>query len=127
MKIDFAERARALVGTPFRPQGRTAQGLDCVGVAVTVFGLTGVRCNYRTRGDHWCELRSFLRRDFCGVPAVQLRSGDLMLMRIAEDQLHIAVRTQAGFIHAHAGLRCVVETPGLPEWPLVGVYRRLEA
>jgi hypothetical protein len=47
-----------------------------------------------------------------------------MLMKVAKDQLHIGVKTNAGFVHAHAGLRRVVETPGAPEWPLLGIYRK---
>jgi hypothetical protein len=47
-----------------------------------------------------------------------------MVMTIRERQLHLGVRTADGFVHAHAGLRRVVETPGMPEWPLVGAYRR---
>ena len=124
MSIDFAGRARALVGTPFRLQGRGAHRLDCVGVAVEVFGLTGVRGNYRMRGDYLAEAHAFLGEHFRRVPAPQLRKGDLMLMRVADHQLHIGVRTNAGFVHAHAGIRRVVETPGLPEWPLLAVYRK---
>jgi hypothetical protein len=54
----------------------------------------------------------------------QLRAGDLMLLVPGSDQVHLAVRTGEGFVHAHAGIRRVVETPGIPEWPLVAVYRR---
>ena len=39
MRTDFAERARALVGTRFRPQGRSELGLDCIGLVVATFGL----------------------------------------------------------------------------------------
>jgi len=126
LSIDHAERARALVGTPFRLQGRDAQGLDCVGVAVAAFGLaaSSVRRNYRLRGDHEAEVRDFLRRGFRRVPKAQLRPGDLMLMRVAPDQLHLGVRTESGFVHAHAGLRRVVETPGAPEWPVLGLFRK---
>jgi hypothetical protein len=126
LNVDYAERARALAGTPFRSQGRGADGLDCVGVAMTVFGIAegDVRRNYRTRGDHLGEVRAFLSKGFRRVPATQLRPGDLMLMTVAKDQLHIGVKTNAGFVHAHAGLRRVVETPGAPEWPLLGIYRK---
>ena len=126
MKIDFAERARALVGTPFRLQGRGAGGLDCVGVAIATYGLPveKVRRNYRLRGDHADEIVDFLSDGFRRVGAAKLRSGDLMLMRVADDQLHLAVRTDAGFVHAHAGLRRVVETPGLPGWPVLGTFRK---
>jgi hypothetical protein len=47
-----------------------------------------------------------------------------MLMRVSDDQLHLGVRTADGFVHAHAGLRRVVETPGAPQWPVLGVYRK---
>ena len=126
MSIEYGERARALVGTPFRPQGRTPEGLDCVGVAVATFGVpaASVRRNYRLHGDHEAEIRRFLTTDFRPVPGAQIRPGDLMVMRVADRQLHIGIRTEAGFVHAHAGLRRVVETPGTPEWPLLGVYRR---
>lgn len=127
MKVNYAERARALVGTPFRLQGRAAEGLDCVGVVVATFGLDGVRCNYRMRGDYEGEVRASLQQDFRRVPTTQLRPGDLMLMRVASDQLHLGVRTAVGFVHAHAGARRVVETPGMPDWPVLATYRRRRA
>jgi cell wall-associated NlpC family hydrolase len=124
--IDFAERARALVGTPFRPQGRGAAGVDCVGLALATFGIPvdAVRRNYRLRGDHADEIRAHLAREFRRVAIAQARPGDLMLMRVSDDQLHFGVRTADGFVHAHAGLRRVVETPGAPQWPVLGVYRK---
>jgi murein DD-endopeptidase / murein LD-carboxypeptidase len=129
VKVDYVERARALVGTRFRLQGRGPEGLDCVGVAVAAFNLPteAIRRDYRLRGDHELEVRSFLARDFRRVSKSQMRPGDLMLMRVSNDQLHLGVRTAAGFVHAHAGLRRVVETPGMPEWPLLGTYRRRRA
>jgi hypothetical protein len=50
--------------------------------------------------------------------------GDVMLMSAAADLLHLGVRTCEGFVHAHAGIGRVVETPGMPAWPLLGVWRR---
>lgn len=126
MTRDFAERARALVGTRFRPQGRGPEGLDCVGVVIAAYDLPAgnFRRDYSLRGNHERELRAALAEKFRRVPSTTLRGGDLMLMRVAEDQLHLGVRTQAGFVHAHARLRRVVETPAMPPWPIVGVYRR---
>lgn len=124
--MDFTERARALVGTPFRPQGRGAAGVDCVGVAIAVFSIPveSVRRDYRLRGDHEAEMHARLAGHFRRVPTSQMRAGDLMLMRVATEQLHLGVRTERGFVHADAGLRRVVETPGMPEWPLIAVYRK---
>ena len=126
MTIDFAERARALIGTRFRLQGRSADGLDCVGVAIATFGVPvgDVRRDYRIRGDHEAEMRAGLAAHFRRVRLAERRPGDLILMRVAKDQVHLGVCTDGGFVHAHAGLRRVVETPGIPEWPLVAVYRK---
>ena len=125
MRIDYAERARALVGTRFRLQGRSVEALDCVGVAIATFGVpeTSVRRNYRVRGDHEAERVNFLPKYFRRVPHGQLRAGDLMLMRVAANHLHLGVRTTDGFVHADAGLRRVVETPGQPACPVIAVYR----
>jgi hypothetical protein len=126
MRIDYAARARALVGTRFRPQGRSVHGMDCVGLALAVFGLEEgcVRSNYRLRGQHEREMRETLGTLFRRVPRTQLRAGDLMLLETGEAQLHVAVRTDRGFVHAHAGIRRVVETPGEPRWGLLAVYRK---
>ncbi len=122
-----AVRARALVGVPFRPQGRDPQhGLDCVGLCLAAFRLPAgaARSDYRLRGDHLDELERALLNGFRSVKVKQQRPGDLLLMAVAEDQLHLAVVTKAGFVHADARLRRVVETPGEPSWQLIGVFRR---
>jgi murein DD-endopeptidase / murein LD-carboxypeptidase len=100
--------------------------LDCVGVAITVFRVPADRVprKYRMRGNSWLDLRAGLGEFFRRVPPAELRAGDLMVMRVSDDQLHLAVRTSLGFVHAHAGVRRVVETPGSPEWALLGAYRR---
>lgn len=126
MTANYAARARALVGTRFRPQGRGEEGLDCVGVVIASYQIPAdaVRGDYALRGDRLNEARRALEAPFRRIPRSQLRPGDLMLLQTGESQLHFAVRTDRGFVHAHAGIRRVVETPGLPEWPLLGAYRR---
>lgn len=122
-----ADRARALVGVPFRPQGRDAgQGLDCAGLALAAFGLPAefVRNDYRLRGDHRTEIEAGLRSHFRRVGRRQVRAGDLLLLSVSKDQAHLAVLTEAGFVHADARLGRVVETPGAPSWPVIAAYRR---
>ncbi len=122
-----AERARKLVGTRFRAQGRDAKtGLDCAGLAIVAFRLPPERFrrDYRLRGNHRSELESVLERDFRRVPRTQRRPGDLLMLAVAADQLHLAVRTDAGFVHADAKHGKVVETPGEPRWKTVALYRR---
>jgi hypothetical protein len=126
MTIDYAARARALVGTRFRAQGRGEGGLDCVGVILRTYDLpaASIRQNYSLRGNHLRELREALDVHFRRVPKRSLRTGDVMLLAAGAEQYHLAVRTEAGFVHAHATIRRVAETPGEPEWPLLGVYRK---
>ena len=126
MQLDFAERARTLVGTPFRPQGRELHALDCVGLVIRTFDLPAqeIRRNYRLKGDHREEMMRELIGPFRKVRKGEQRSGDLLLMAVRDDQMHLGVRTDQGFVHAHAGIGRVVETPGAPEWPVLTVYRR---
>lgn len=126
MTMDYAARARSLVGTRFRAQGRGDDGLDCVGVVLATFEIPtdAVRRDYSLRGNHMSEVRVELDRNFRRVPKRQLRPGDVMLLGAAEEQTHLAVWTGQGFVHANAGIRRVVEAPGMPEWPLLGVYRK---
>jgi hypothetical protein len=48
----------------------------------------------------------------------------LLLFSVAADQRHLAVLTERGFVHADAGLRQVVETPGPPAWRVLSAWRR---
>jgi hypothetical protein len=126
MTIDYAERARALVGIRFRPQGRGADGMDCVGLILSAYAISSAaaRRNYRLAGDHRAELELGLAQSFRRVSSRSLKPGDVMLLALARERFHLVVRTAAGFVHAHAGIGRVVETPGLPDWPLIGVYRK---
>jgi len=126
MAAIHAKRALALAGVPFRPQGRDpAQGVDCVGLCLAAYRIPAgeVRCDYRMRGDHTQEVMTSLLRWFRRVADSQTRSGDLLLLSVASDQLHLAVKTGDGFVHADASLRRVVHTPGDPPWPLMGTFR----
>ena len=121
----IAARARRCVGAPFRPQGRSrAQGLDCIGVVAAALEAGKVRADYRLRGGSLAELADELAgAGLQHVPSVS--PGDVLVMRAGPEQIHLGVATQLGFVHAHAGLGRVVETPGTPEWPVLGVWRRL--
>ncbi len=119
-----AAAARALVGVRFRAQGRDAAlGLDCVGVAVVALQRAGVRVS--VRDDY--PIRSAAMR--AGDEPAGLRRcagdapGDVLLLRVDETQVHVAVRTAGGIVHADAMLRRVVERPGALDWPVVAAWR----
>lgn len=127
MNSDFAARARALVGTRFRPQGRYPElGLDCIGLILCVFDLPANQApgDYRLRGANRERLLAGLAKPFRRVKGTGQRAGDVLLMQVAPDQSHLAVVTACGFVHADARRGKVVETPGPPPWPIVAVFRR---
>ena len=126
MALLHATRALALVGTAYRPQGRDpAQGLDCIGLCLVAYDLPAslARDDYRLRGDHRDEIEAALLARFRRLPRARARPGDLLLMLPAADHLHLGILTALGFVHADNRLRRVVETPGLPCWPVAGTYR----
>lgn len=119
-------RARALVGTRFRPQGRDpAVGLDCIGVLLCAFDIPGdqIPLGYRLRGGDKDRLEAELLKRFRKVARQDMRPADVLLCAPAADQLHLAVNCGGSFIHADAKLRRVVETPGEPAWPIVALFR----
>ena len=122
-----AKRARALVGVPFRTQGRDPKhGLDCVGLCLAAYQMpfVSVRADYRLRGNHLAEIKDMLSFEFRKVANSRARPGDLMIMQLAADQFHLGILTKHGIVHADARLRRVVETPGQMQWPTVATYRR---
>ena len=127
MKMDYAARAQALAGTRFRPQGRKPElGLDCIGLILCAYRLPEeqVRRDYRIRGDHRREILDELGKPFRRIARTRARTGDVLLLQVARDQMHLAVLTDNGFVHADARLGKVVETPGSPPWPVLGAFRR---
>lgn len=122
---EIARAAQQCVGVRFRPQGHDpAHGLDCVGLAGVAFGRAALPRNYALRGGDAAGIAAMLavlglRR----IEAGKGSEGDLAVLRTGPEQFHFAVLTDGGFVHADARLRRVVETPGSPPWPVIGVWR----
>lgn len=120
-----AAAARAMVGASFRLHGRDpATGLDCVGVVALALRSAGhegpVPDGYRLRSG---DVRRFAECWAGLVPAAGAAAGDVLLCRAAPGQVHLAIRTVAGIVHADAGLRRVVERPGEAPWPVLQAWR----
>lgn len=123
---EVVRRARDLVGTPFRQQGRNPEfGLDCVGLVILAHELPSrvVPCNYPLRGKNLSCAEKVLREFYRRISCADLLAGDLLLLQCGADQIHFAVHCGDSFIHADAGLRRIVEVPGRPPWPMLGAYR----
>ena len=118
--------ARAGLGTRFRPQGRSIGiGLDCVGVALLAAAGAGVLLGpvpvYALGGDHGGGLGGTLRA--LGLRRVRrAKPGDLAEYALAPGHRHLAVITDRGIVHAHAGLGRVVEAPPPADWPVAAIW-----
>ena len=116
-------RAESLLGVRFRPQGRSrASGLDCIGLVAAALEISAVRRDYPLRGGSLAELERGLNA--AGLKRTELpERGDILVLESGPAQLHLAVFSGTGIIHADAGLRRVVERPGPVQWPLRGIWR----
>ena len=122
----IAERALLQVGTAFRKNGRLPDvGLDCVGLVGHALALDDISNDYSLRGDHMARIEDYFRRNFCIVlsPGDAVVPGDIAAVCCAPAQVHLLVRTDQGWVHAHAGLRRVVITPDPLPWPVLSIWR----
>ncbi|MPT49090.1 MAG: peptidoglycan endopeptidase [Sphingobium sp.] len=126
----IVDAARTCVGGAFRLHGRDpATGLDCVGLVVCALEGAGCRraahvvpTGYHMRGGNLAQQQAALIA--AGLQrASNHQPGDIVMVRPGPAQHHLMVATGEGFIHAHAGLRRVVEMPGLSPWPVISVWR----
>ena len=120
------EAARAMVGARFRLHGRHPDsGLDCIGLVAHALAASGwvgdVPTGYALRGGDPGVVAGFL--DQCLPRGDSERPGDILLVAPGAGQLHLAIRTARGIVHADASLRRVVERPGTAPWPLIGAWR----
>lgn len=118
--------ARACVGTRFRLQGRTpGLGLDCIGVVIVAAAGAGVRLadqrDYALGGEEQARLDAALAGQM--TPVGEAAAGDVLAFAPAAGLRHLGVWTGEGIVHAHAGLRRVVEGPAPAEWVRVGAWR----
>lgn len=126
---ELAIAASALVGTPFLLHGRDPRiGLDCIGVLEAAFRA----CGQKVTLPNGYSLRSRRLPALADLPAklglqeipAPAMAGDVIIVRPSPCQHHLAIATAPGrFVHAHAGLRRVVEGPLLEDWPVIRQWR----
>lgn len=126
MTMVVVERARELIGTRFRPQGRSREiGIDCLGLVLAAFALPDNigRRNYPLRGVPRAEIEAELAPWFRRIGRGRVAAGDLLLLQPGPGVLHLGVASGTGLIHADVR-HGVVERPGAPPWPVVAAFRR---
>ncbi|WP_395613037.1 peptidoglycan endopeptidase [Allosphingosinicella sp.] len=120
---EIVARARALIGTRFRPQGRSAaDGLDCVGLAALAIGVVDAPRDYALRGASLGRLTDRLQA--AGLSEADVVAlGDLLVLAPGQAQLHLGIFTGTGLVHGDIALRRVVERPLPLPWPVLGIWR----
>lgn len=108
--------ARAMVGARFVPQGRDPRtGVDCVGLVWAAYAEAGrmlvAPAAYPLRGWRAARVAAGLTAAGFGETADATQAGDVALIALPARQFHLALIGPAGIVHAHAGLRRVVEAP----------------
>lgn len=108
-------------GVPFRHQGRSRSGVDCVGLGICVgraLGLLGDYdiLNYRRNADGADLLREFRGQMGREKPINRAAEGDVLLFRDRQFTVHVGividVAPRVQIIHAYATARKVLRC-----WP----------
>ncbi len=114
--------ARDWIGTPWRHQGRSRQGVDCIGLLVVVargFGLEVLDRTDYARDPSSVELLTHLRRHLRFVYPGENGLGAVGIFRQARLVCHVGILAERdgapSVIHARMDMRQVVEHPIVAE------------
>ena len=128
---DILDAARALIGTPFRHQGRIPHiALDCAGLVVAVARAVGADYVDQT-GYSRSPSGGLLESALDGQPGIariaigERAPGDVLLMRFSGDPQHLAIFGSGTIIHAYEAVGEVCEHDMTPNWArrIVRAYR----
>lgn len=121
----FIDAARTYLGVKFKHQGRSRNGVDCVGLCVLAMQAIGRTCfDAKTYSRHAQKqgLRAALVRNL-GEPIAkdQMRAGDIVLMAFVGEPSHVGIITNhpyGGFalLHTFAQMKKVVEHRMDEQW-----------
>ena len=118
-----------LVGSRYLLHGRNPEaGIDCIGLVLAALRAIGLTPRepppYALRNRTIAPHRRIARAMGFEPASQPAKSGDIVLVAPGAAQFHLLVAARDGqFIHAHAGLRRVVMTPGPICWPIAGHWR----
>ncbi|MGE4043596.1 MAG: C40 family peptidase [Acetobacteraceae bacterium] len=123
--------ARTWLGVPWRHQGRSRAGVDCVGLIVVVCQSLGLSdydsCVYGRDPDPTRFLGHFTAGGAVRINPLDAQDGDLLVFRQSAFPCHAGIRSThydvPYVIHAHMAHRQVVEERLTEQAPLVAAYR----
>ena len=135
-RLALIAAARSFLGVPFRHQGRTVKGMDCIGLIVLAFAAIGKPL--RNRSDYGRlpanakldrELLEHFGEGFA-PDYLEPQPGDVVSMTWAKEAAHVAIITphpdrRIGLIHSSRDFDRVVEHGIDADWRsrIVKVYR----
>ena len=116
--------ARSFVGTPFRHQGRSAQGVDCVGLLICIARTLDLPqddvTGYTRRAEGMGFLEHF-RGQLVEIALSAAGPADVLVFVETVYPCHTGLLSERHgtphLIHAHAPRRKVIEEPYLGVWP----------
>ena len=104
--------ARTWIGVPFRHQGRTRRGVDCIGFLGAVANTCGAVVTLPTDYGMDVDPARFIRgiREWLEeIPISRACEGDFLVIRFKCLGTHLVLRTDVGIIHASTSAGKVVE------------------
>lgn len=120
---DIVSEARTWIGTPWRHQGRTKQGIDCAGLVVKVahtLQFTDFDILDYARNTRGMEFMRYFGEHMDEIPIVQVQEGDVILFRDSKFPCHSAIvsskQGEKHIIHAYARRKQVIEEPLTEDW-----------
>jgi cell wall-associated NlpC family hydrolase len=122
-RVDIVNEARTYIGVPWRHQGRTRKGLDCIGLLVVVaqkLDLT-VRdvVGYGRRPEGFNFTARF-KEEMEEIPLRDIKPGDAVTFADDKFVCHVGIVTEkygkVHIIHGHATRRQVLEEAYEGEW-----------
>ena len=116
--------ARGWLGVPWRHQGRSRAGIDCVGLVVQVARALRLSDYDHTVYGRRAQGQSFVehfRSNMDGIAIPEAVPGDVLVFADQVYPCHCGFLTerhhQPHLLHAHALRRQVIEEPYAGEWP----------
>lgn len=133
---DLLTSARAAIGTPFRHQGRTLRGMDCVGLLIHTCSENGVVPRdvegYPPRPSNGLLEATFDAHVESGMllrlPVDDLRPGNFLMMRFGREPQHLAICAGDTIVHSYMAAGKVCEHRLDARWRsrIIRVYRLAE-
>ena len=122
--LDVVIEARRWLGVPWRHQGRTRAGLDCVGLIAVVAHALGISSYDYTSYGRRAVGQAFVHHFADNMDPLRIaeaEAGDVLVFADHAYPCHCGILTekweQPHLLHAHATRRKVIEEPYIGEWP----------